>query len=297
MAPCSSSAVGNFTTSPIHRLAHYLSEEDESERKRQLLEFFDIADDSFADKLWKSYEICCRGLSCYPSSGELLISFNGGKDACVVLYLWLAAAAARKMVQQGSETQWAVESLGQTILYFDSQHEFPQITNFVDWIVKSLGLRMVTVKERSFKMGMEDVVGQGGCAVVMGQRHGDPWTANITAFEPSSEGWPQFVRINPILDWSYSHVWTFLRGVGLPYCTLYDEGYTSLGDTQNTLPNPALRLSDGSYAPAYKLEDGSLERAGRVSAVNDIKTNKEGVEKRAESNATATPLPAVAAAA
>lgn len=296
MAPSNNNGVGSFGTSPIHRLAHFLSEQDETERKRQLLEFFDIADDSFAQALWKSNEICQQGLLRFPSSGELFISFNGGKDACVVLYLWLAAVAASKIVQCGNETPWTVESLGQTVLYFDSQHEFPEITGFVEWVVESLGLQMVTIKDCSFKKGMEDVVAQGGRAVVMGQRHGDPWTANISAFEPSSQNWPDFIRINPILEWSYSHVWTFLRVFGLPYCSLYDKGYTSLGDTQNTLPNPALRLSDGSYAPAYKLEDASVERAGRVSA-GDIRKKTEGVEKRAEGTATTTPSPAAAAAA
>lgn len=32
-------------------------------------------------------------------------------------------------------------------------------------------------------------------------------------------------------------VWGFLRHCQLPYCCLYDEGYTSLGGVHNTLPN------------------------------------------------------------
>ena len=74
---------------------------------------------------------------------------------------------------------------------------------------------------------------------------------------------PPFMRVNPILHWSYAQVWDFLRAFELPYCALYDEGYTSLGRKANTQRNPALRRSDGTYSPAWALDDAQLERAGR----------------------------------
>ncbi len=35
--------------------------------------------------------------------------------------------------------------------------------------------------------------------------------------------------INPIIDWSEGDVWEFIRGYGINYCSLYDEGFTRLG--------------------------------------------------------------------
>jgi phosphoadenosine phosphosulfate reductase len=35
--------------------------------------------------------------------------------------------------------------------------------------------------------------------------------------------------VNPIIDWTDSDVWEFIRGNNLPYCSLYDEGFTRLG--------------------------------------------------------------------
>lgn len=35
--------------------------------------------------------------------------------------------------------------------------------------------------------------------------------------------------VNPIIDWLDEDVWGYIRGNGLPYCTLYDEGFKRLG--------------------------------------------------------------------
>lgn len=68
-------------------------------------------------------------------------------------------------------------------------------------------------------------------------RRGDPNAVDQETFCPSSAGWPPFMRVNPVLHWTYHDVWTFLREAGLPYCSLYDQGYTSLGAVSNTHRN------------------------------------------------------------
>ena len=82
-------------------------------------------------------------------------------------------------------------------------------------------------------------------------------------------GWPQVMRAHPILNWSYADVWRYLSGgPGRGYCQLYDDGYTSIGGTQDTRRNESLALGkdgEGGYLPARRLEDESLERNGRVS--------------------------------
>ena len=91
----------------------------------------------------------------------------------------------------------------------------------------------------------------------MGNRRTDPWSQELKPIDPSSEGWPQFMRVFPILDWDYCTVWKFLRLFNLPYCNLYDLGYTSLGEKKNSIPNPHLKKDgeDDGYRPAYELMD------------------------------------------
>lgn len=130
-------------------------------------------------------------------------------------------------------------------------------------------------------------------AIFVGTRRTDPHGADLTPRKQTDPGWPEVERIQPILDWTYQDVWNFLRcplfsvkedGIGdwgsengVPYCSLYDEGYTSLGSTFNTFPNPILDTRKGEpideqdrqnhrWLPAYRLEDESQERAGRGSS-------------------------------
>jgi 3'-phosphoadenosine 5'-phosphosulfate sulfotransferase (PAPS reductase)/FAD synthetase len=63
----------------------------------------------------------------------------------------------------------------------------------------------------------------------------------------------------------------FICQLNIPYCVLYDRGYTSLGGTTDTSPNPALRRSSISetgrteviFRPAYELIADNEERLGR----------------------------------
>ena len=77
------------------------------------------------------------------------------------------------------------------------------------------------------------------------------------------------MRINPILDWTHEEVWRYLRAEGRdrPFCSLYREGFTSLGGKHDTRKHPALLdRESGLYRPAWELPQGEDERRGRGAA-------------------------------
>lgn len=112
-------------------------------------------------------------------------------------------------------------------------------------------------------------------AIFVGTRRTDPHGGHLQAFARTDHGWPDFMRVHPVLEWRLAEIWAFLRaeelrepdGRGLEYCEMYDQGYTSLGGVKDTIRNPKLRFvgEDGRehYRPAYELTEDTDERLGR----------------------------------
>jgi len=149
-------------------------------------------------------------------------------------------------------------------------------------------------------------------AFVLGTRTTDPNAGQQGQFAPSSHYMPAFMRVNPILVWTYGHIWHYLRTFQLPYCCLYDQGYTSLGTVLDTMPCPALAVagyrdsnnnnasgtnnsssttsSNGipKYWPAYMLRDYDQERAGRITKESSSSAANKQAEKKKVTTSSST---------
>ncbi|CAL0309897.1 unnamed protein product [Lupinus luteus] len=204
-----------------------------------------------------------RALALYPIE-EVAFSFNGGKDSTVLLHLLRAGYFLHKRGQ--SNANGDLQDFPIRTIYFESPCTFPEINSFTYDTAATYGLQIDTIR-LDFKSGLEALLKENPIrAIFLGVRIGDPTAVGQEQFSPSSPGWPPFMRVNPILDWSYRDVWAFLLTCKVKYCSLYDQGYTSIGSIYDTVPNSLLSISNSSNAfkPAYLLADGRLERAGRV---------------------------------
>lgn len=230
-------------------------------------ELFDAVEASVATleraiELWPTSATACAGPAPSPNDAELVLAFNGGKDATVCLNLMRIALARRRRMQlrdaaaaaddrargsgastDGTEGAGGVASLegaagdgkggreaavGLRAVYFRAADDFPELLGFVADAVAQLGLSFVVLPE--VRTGLQRLSTLSGArAIVMGTRRGDPHGATMSSFEPTTRGWPAMLRVNPVIDWSYSMVWRFLRGLRLPYCKLYDEVSSCMG--------------------------------------------------------------------
>ncbi|KAG1705080.1 FAD synthase [Nymphon striatum] len=193
---------------------------------------------------------------------EVVISFNGGKDCTALLHLY--AAVLQKKVD-------ASELDRISILYVHESNSFSEVEKFLGETIERYNLKIIKYKGVNIKTALEKLKLEHGHvkAILMGTRASDPYSSNLKPFDNTDSDWPQFTRVLPMLDWNYHDVWTFLRALCLPYCFLYDKGYTSLGHEGNTKRNRHLEYIDNQgntkYKPAYELSDVSTERNGRNS--------------------------------
>ncbi|MCJ1451580.1 3'-phosphoadenosine 5'-phosphosulfate sulfotransferase [Mycoblastus sanguinarius] len=205
-----------------------------------------------------SLGIISEALERYPLPA-LSLSYNGGKDCLVLLILYLSLLSTHPHLPTTNK----LESI-----LIPPPHPFPLVDNFIASSSEHYHLNLARYSSPSMKDAFREYLGGKGSgveAIFVGTRRTDPHGGKLGAFDPTDGGWPAFMRVHPVLEWRYGEVWTFLRHFKIPYCELYDHGYTSLGGTNDTHPNPALKIEgkEGAFRPAYELEIDSEERLGR----------------------------------
>lgn len=225
---------------------------------------------------------------------HLSLSYNGGKDCLVLLILILAclptwdtcsspsehsdAAANDTLIQQpslpptseASSVPAKTEHLDCPLqsIYIVSPHPFAEVEEFVEQSAQEyhLDLKRYALPMRpALEAYLQDRPAVK--AIFLGTRRTDPHGEFLTHFNPTDAGWPQFMRIHPVIDWHYVEIWAFIRQLQIPFCELYNRGFTSLGGVTDTRPNPALALGGDvpKFRPAYELRDDDEERLGRDS--------------------------------
>lgn len=154
-------------------------------------------------------------------------AFSGGKDSIVIKHLAKMAGVQARWVynvttidppeliwymrKHHSDVAWSHSGYGNFFRYMETKKGFP--TRRARWCCERY-------KERSRAVGDSMIF---GIRAEESSRRSKAW---------SEVAWHKTTRrpaILPIFHWPSEELWEFIRGEGLDYCSLYDEGFHRLG--------------------------------------------------------------------
>lgn len=240
-----------------------------------LLESLNYVLGSKSKKVQTALKVIEKGLDDYGD--DLWFSFNSGKDNTACFFLVASVLYRKRNYKHMNFTMKSV--------YFEEEDPFDECDEYMDFIKRNFKFDPYCPKNTEnlskhqfMRQQMADLVNTKNLkAVVMGSRKTDPYCGNLGFFSESSanDGWPNFIRVCPVIDWDYKEIWQFFNQCNIPYCSLYDKGYTYLGDKHDSVPNPFLRTLNGWYLPA-SAANSNYEPFSRKNTLKNLQTNETG---------------------
>ena len=177
---------------------------------------------------------------------NFILSFNGGKDCTVVLDL--LSKVCKDVIP---------------CLYIKLPDTFNETESFIFNCCERYNMLLYTIHAKTIKLGLLKFLSLHNYSVIfIGTRSTDPHGKSMLPLQMTDKGWPGILRAHPILNWNLKDIWDYILQYNVKYCTLYDQGYSSIGHKSITKQNPAL-LHDNKYLPAHSLCIDELERNGR----------------------------------
>ena len=197
--------------------------------------------------------------------GRLATTFTGGKDSLVVLHLFRRAGEGKVQVP---------------VLNLDTTVKFREVIEFRDRMAREWDLDLIITTNREGLKRIKIAEDHEQCCLVMKAtaidmavaKHG--WEALATGVrwdeQPARENEEYFserpghTRVQPILHFSELDIWAYIEKYELPYCSLYDQGYRSLGCEPCTVKSVRPR-GDGP-----EREGGAQEKEQLMAQLRDL---------------------------
>ncbi len=172
---------------------------------------------------------------------NIFVSWTGGKDSTVVLYLW------SKFLK--------MNNINRTIkaLTIDTGFIFSEIKEFMDEYIKDKKIYLYVYRPDVDlnKYPKEDVVSccrelkivplkkavqELEVKVLLTGIRKDESIVRRGASWMEEKRDPEYLQVNPIIHWTEMDIWAFHMQENLPYCKLYEKGYRSIDCIPCTKP-------------------------------------------------------------
>lgn len=182
------------------------------------------------DKVKKSQAVLKEALERFP--GKIALAWTGGKDSTTTLHLLKELCGGEVPIP---------------VLNIDTSVKFKEIYDFRDRVAAEWGLNLLIERndealqeikiaedktECCLRLKAEviarSIVKYGWEALIVGMR----WDEHPDRAQDEYFVWyetPPHYRVQPILHFGELDIWSYIRSRDLPFCTLYQRGYRSLG--------------------------------------------------------------------
>lgn len=169
--------------------------------------------------------------------GRVGVAWTGGKDSTTVLHLW------REVIEEhhghGPDDLRAIN--------LDTGFKFPEILAFRDKLAAAWGVNVHVFRSdqvssdvfgshskvdccRILKIEpLKHAIRTLGLAALLSGVRADEHEVRADRTWREERIDPDYLLVHPLLHWSEMDVWAYHMSRGLPYCSLYDHGYRSLG--------------------------------------------------------------------
>lgn len=181
-----------------------------------------------------------------PPEGGYYLAFSGGKDSCVVKAL--ADMAGVKYVAHYSNTKIDPPEL---VKFIKEYHKDVIFDNPKVSMLQEIPTRGFPIRQG--RWCCEVLKEQHGTGVVLTGIRWAESNRRATRRRQFESCYKDACKtyFNPIIEWSNNEVWEFIRKYNIPYCKLYDEGFTRLGCLFCPMSSTKKRIAETGRYPKF----------------------------------------------
>ena len=194
---------------------------------------------SLKRKVEKSRDIIKEAFEKFPAQ-QIAVAWTGGKDSTVLLHL------VRSTIADPSYK----------VMFNDSTIEFPEVYDFVNQIHRKWELDLIWIRHLDTdldafnkaandeeKMEIMRIAKINAINYALSRYQLKAFMSGIRWDEHEARSKEKYMsirqthlRIHPILHFTLEDIWDYIKTYEVPYISLYDKGYKSLGEQPYTKP-------------------------------------------------------------
>jgi phosphoadenosine phosphosulfate reductase len=170
-------------------------------------------------------EIAIDRLKAFCPPEGYYVAFSGGKDSVVILDL-----VKRSGVKY--DAHYNITGIDPPELFYFIRDNFPEVERHrPETTIWKLIVKKMMPPTRRVRYCCEYLKEGGGRdrKVVTGIRWAESGRRSKRRIVEACFKDSRKFYVNPIIDWSDEDVWEYIKGRGIAYCSLYDEGFKRLG--------------------------------------------------------------------